>query len=180
LGNLETPESIQRLQTALHVKAKEEPEYRFYLLYDKIYRLDVLNHAYRSCKANKGSAGVDGVRFEDIEAYGEVRWLGELAERLKRKDYRPEAVKRVWIPKPNGKLRPLGIPMIADRVVQTAAMIVLEPYSKRIYNRSNTLTGRTAERRTRYAQCTGYSSPGIGMWSMRICRAILTRFRIQS
>jgi RNA-directed DNA polymerase len=127
LGNLETPENIQRLQTALHVKAKEEPEYRFYLLYDKIYRLDVLNYAYRSCKANQGSAGVDGVRFEDIEAYGEERWLGELAERLKRKDYRPEAVKRVWIPKPNGKLRPLGIPTIVDRVVQTAAMIVLEP-----------------------------------------------------
>jgi group II intron reverse transcriptase/maturase len=127
LGNLQTPMSVQRLQTALHAKAKEEPVFRFYLLYDKIYRRDVLECAYHSCKANKGAAGVDGVRFEDIEASGAERWLGELAERLRRKDYRPEAVKRVWIPKPNGKLRPLGIPTITDRVVQTAAMIVLEP-----------------------------------------------------
>jgi RNA-directed DNA polymerase len=127
LGNLQTPGSVQKLRTALHAKAKEEPGYRFYILYDKIYRQDVLDHAYRSCKANKGVAGVDGVRFEDIEASGEEQWLGELAERLKKKDYRPEAVKRVWIPKPNGKQRPLGIPTITDRVVQTAAMIVLEP-----------------------------------------------------
>jgi group II intron reverse transcriptase/maturase len=127
LGNLQTSIKVQRLQTALHAKAKEEPEYRFYSLYDKIYRRDVLEQAYRSCKANHGAAGVDGVRFEDIEAYGEERWLGELAERLRNKDYRPEAVKRVWIPKPNGKLRPLGIPTITDRVVQTATLIVLEP-----------------------------------------------------
>lgn len=127
MGNLQTPETVQKLQTALHTKAKEEPGYRFYLLYDKIYRRDILEHAYRKCKANRGAAGVDGETFEHIEAYGEERWLGELAERLKQKDYRPEAVKRVWIPKPNGKLRPLGIPTIRDRVVQTAAMLVLEP-----------------------------------------------------
>lgn len=126
MGNLETPESVQRLRTALYVKAKEEPGYRFYILYDKLYRRDIVKHAYRICKANKGSAGIDGLQFEDIEVYGEERWLGELAERLKRKDYRPDAVKRVWISKPNGKLRPLGIPTITDRVVQTAAMIVLE------------------------------------------------------
>jgi len=127
LGNLQTSESIQRLRTALHTKAKEEPRFRFYLLYDKIYRDDILAHAYRSCKANKGAAGVDGVDFEAIEKYGEEQWLGELAERLKKKDYRPEVVRRVMIPKPNGKLRPLGIPTITDRVVQTAAMLVLEP-----------------------------------------------------
>lgn len=127
MGNLQTPASVQKLQTVLHAKAKEEPDFRFYLLYDKIYRRDVLDYAYRSCKANKGAAGVDGESFETIEAYGEERWLGELAERLKKKDYRPEAVKRVWIPKPNGKLRPLGIPTITDRVVQTAAMLILEP-----------------------------------------------------
>jgi group II intron reverse transcriptase/maturase len=127
LGNLQTSESVQRLRTALHTKAKEEPGFRFYLLYDKIYRADILLHAYRSCKANKGAAGVDGVDFEAIEKYGEEQWLGELAERLKKKTYQPEAVKRVFIPKPNGKLRPLGIPTITDRVVQTAAMLVLEP-----------------------------------------------------
>jgi len=127
LGNLQTPETVRRLRTALHTKAKENPEYRFYLLYDKIYRRDILEFAYRSCKANKGAAGVDGVDFEMIEAGGEDRWLGELAERLRTKGYVPEAVRRVWLPKPNGKLRPLGIPTITDRVVQTAAMIVLEP-----------------------------------------------------
>ncbi|MBW6521365.1 MAG: group II intron reverse transcriptase/maturase [Desulfoarculaceae bacterium] len=127
MGNLQTSESIQRLRTALHTKAKEESRYRFYLLYDKIYREDILAHAYRSCKANKGAAGVDGVDFEAIEKYGEEQWLGELAERLRTKDYRPEAVRRVFISKPNGKLRPLGIPTITDRVVQTAAMLVLEP-----------------------------------------------------
>jgi RNA-directed DNA polymerase len=127
LSDLKTPEVVQKLRAALHAKAKEEPEFRFYILYDKIYRTDVLTHAYRCCKANKGAAGVDGVRFEDIETYGEERWLGELAARLKTKGYRPEAVRRVWIPKPDGKRRPLGIPTITDRVVQTAAMIVLEP-----------------------------------------------------
>lgn len=127
LGNLQTPVSVQRLRTALHTKAKAEPDYRFYLLYDKIYRRDVLEFAYRSCKANSGAVGVDGERFEDIEAKGEERWFGELAERLRKKDYRPGAVRRVWKPKPNGKLRPLGIPTITDRVVETAAMIVLEP-----------------------------------------------------
>ena len=80
LGNLQTPISVQRLRTALHAKAKEEPGFRFYLLYDKVYRRDVLEHAYQSCKANKGAAGVDGVRFEDIEASGAERWLGELAD----------------------------------------------------------------------------------------------------
>lgn len=86
MGNLHIPERVQRLRTALHAKAKEEPEFRFYLLYDKVCRRDVVEHAYRSCKANKGAAGEDGERFEDIEAYGEERWLGELAERLRKKE----------------------------------------------------------------------------------------------
>jgi RNA-directed DNA polymerase len=85
---LATPSSIQKLQTALHAKAKEEPEYRFYLLYDKVYRGDVLQHAYACCKANKGAAGVDEERFEDIEAYGVEHWLGGLAEALRKKTYR--------------------------------------------------------------------------------------------
>ena len=86
---LATPESIQKLQTALHVKAKEAPEYRFYLLYDKVHREDVLKHAYVCCKANKGAAGVDEERFEDIEAYGVERWLGELAETSERRRIDP-------------------------------------------------------------------------------------------
>lgn len=127
MGNLATPNRIQKLQKALHAKAKEEPDYRFYLLYDKIHRPDILTHAYRLCRANGGAAGVDRQRFDDIAAYGAERWVEELAERLRTKAYRPEAVKRTWIPKPNGKLRPLGIPTITDRVVQTAAMMVLGP-----------------------------------------------------
>ena len=128
MGNLRTPPSVQKLQSALHAKAKEEPGYRFYLLYDKVYRDDVLEYAYRCCKANKGAAGVDGQRFDDIEEYGQSRWLGELAHRLRSKTYEPQAVKRVWIPKPGSdKLRPLGIPTITDRVVQTAVLLVLEP-----------------------------------------------------
>ena len=127
LGNLATLESVQKLQRALHAKAKEAPDYRFYALYDKVYREDILAHAYHCCRANGGAGGVDGVGFASIEAYGVQRWLGELAEELKSKSYRPEAVRRVYIPKPNGALRPLGIPTVRDRVVQTAAVLVLGP-----------------------------------------------------
>jgi RNA-directed DNA polymerase len=125
---LAPPESVRKLQTALQAKAKGAPNYRFYLLYDKLYRKDVLTYAYQRCKANKGAPGIDGQEFVDIEAYGEERWLGELADTLRRKAYRAEAVRRVWIPKAGGnKLRPLGVPRIADRVVMTAATVVLEP-----------------------------------------------------
>lgn len=128
LENLISPQDkVQKLQAALHAKAKAEPAFRFYQLYDKVYRQDVLALAYQRCKSNGGVAGVDGQSFEDIKEYGVERWLGELAERVRKKGYKPEAVKRVWIPKPNGKLRPLGIPTIADRVVQTALMLVIEP-----------------------------------------------------
>src|SRR5260370_21115968 len=118
---LEPPASVQKLQTALQAKAKEAPDYRFYLLYDKLYRKDVLEYAYRCCKANGGAPGVDSQDFADIEAYGEERWLGELADRLRGKTYRAEAVRRVWIPKADGRKRPLGVPCIADRTVMTAA-----------------------------------------------------------
>jgi group II intron reverse transcriptase/maturase len=113
---------------ALQAKAKEAPGYRFYLLYDKVYRKDVLDYAYRCCRANRGAPGVDSQDFVDIEAYGQERWLGELADKLRGKTYRAEAVRRVWIPKADGKkLRPLGIPCIADRVVMTAAVAVMSP-----------------------------------------------------
>ena len=128
MGNLQTPRSsVQKLQTALHAKAKAEPDFRFYALYDKVYRADVLAYAYSCCRANKGAAGVDERTFENIEAYGRERWLGELAQALREESYRPEAVRRVYIPKPNGKQRPLGIPCLRDRVCMTAAMLVLGP-----------------------------------------------------
>jgi group II intron reverse transcriptase/maturase len=127
LGNLSTPNSVQKLQTALHAKAKTEAGYRFYALYDKIYREDVLAHAYAQCRSNKGAPGVDGQDFEDIEAYGVKRWLGELALALKDEAYRPDPIRRVFIPKANGKFRPLGISSLRDRVCMTAAMLVLDP-----------------------------------------------------
>ena len=121
------PPKLQKLQAALHAKAKASPDQRFHALYDKVYRKDVLEHAYCCCRANGGAEGVDGQTFEDIEEYGLDRWLSELAEELKVRTYRPSPVRRVWIPKPDGKKRPLGIPTIKDRVAQTAAMLVLEP-----------------------------------------------------
>jgi group II intron reverse transcriptase/maturase len=127
LGNLATPENIQKLQTALHAKAKGEPGFRFYSLYDKVYLRDVLEYAYACCRANQGAAGVDGERFEDIERYGVERWLGELADTLRKKTYRPKALRRVYVPKPNGKLRPLSIPTIRDRTTMMAATLILAP-----------------------------------------------------
>jgi group II intron reverse transcriptase/maturase len=127
LGNLSTLKSVQKLQTALHAKAKAEAGYRFYALYDKISRDDILAHAYVQCRSNKGAPGVDGQEFADIEAYGVQRWLGELALALRQETYRPDPIRRVFIPKANGKLRPLGISTLRDRVCMTAAMLVLEP-----------------------------------------------------
>ena len=125
--SLEPPVKVGKLQTALHAKAKAASSYRFYLLYDKLYRWDVLVYAYARCRANQGAAGVDGQTFTDIEEYGERRWLEELAKELREQTYQASPVKRVWIPKPDGKQRPLGIPTIRDRVVQMAAVVVLEP-----------------------------------------------------
>ena len=126
---LKTPEEVRELQRKLYRKAKQEKEYRFYLLYDKIYRLDILNHAYRLVKANKGAPGIDGETFASIEERegGAEKYLEEIAGELKRKDYKPQAVRRVYIPKAAGGKRPLGIPVIKDRVVQMAVKIVIEP-----------------------------------------------------
>ena len=127
MGNLSTPKSVQKLQTALHAKAKAEAGYRFYALYDKIYREDILGHAYAQCRSNNGAPGVDGQEFAEVEAYGVQRWLGELALALREETYRPDPIRRVFIPKANGKLRPLGISTLRDRVSMTAAMLVLDP-----------------------------------------------------
>ena len=125
--SLTTPPSVQKLQTALHEKAKGSPSVRFYALYDKVYRQDVLTFAYECCKANGGAAGVDDQTFEDIEEYGAERWLDELAQELRSRTYRPQPVRRVYIPKPDGKQRPLGVPAIKDRVAETAAVLILVP-----------------------------------------------------
>jgi RNA-directed DNA polymerase len=125
--NLTTPLSVQKLQTTLHAKAKESPKLRFHALYDKVYRRDILTYAYQRCRANGGAAGVDDQTFENIETYSVERWLDELTQKLKSRTYQPQPVRRVYIPKPDGKQRPLGIPTIRDRVVQTAAVLVLEP-----------------------------------------------------
>src|SRR4051794_26818574 len=125
--SLKTPETIRSLQRKLYRKAKAEPAFRFYVLYDKICREDVLLHAYALARANAGAPGVDGTTFEQIEASGVGAWLAGLREELVSKTYRPDPVRRVMIPKPGGGERPLGIPTIRDRVVQTAAKIGLEP-----------------------------------------------------
>ena len=125
--SLETPIKIRMLQKKLYQKAKEEPNYRFYLLYDKMWREDILLHAYELAKANKGAPGVDEQSFEQIESEGREEWLRGIRSDLRDKTYEPRAVRRVMIPKPGGGDRPLGIPTIRDRVVQTAAKLLLEP-----------------------------------------------------
>src|SRR5688572_23347893 len=121
------PDRVERLRKKLYEKAKREPGFRFYTLYDKVCWPQTVSRAYAKAKANGGAPGVDGMRFEDIEQYGVQRWLGELREELVEERYCPHPVRRVMIPKPGGGERPLGIPTIRDRVVQTAAKLVLEP-----------------------------------------------------
>lgn len=125
--SLETPERIRSLQKKLYCKAKSEPDFRFYLLYDKVYREDILEHAYKVARANAGAPGVDGVSFAQIDVAGSKEWLAGIGKQLREKTYRPDPVRRVMIPKPNGGERPLGIPTIRDRVVQTAVKLVIEP-----------------------------------------------------
>jgi RNA-directed DNA polymerase len=125
--SLETPDKVRELQIKLYRKAKNEPDFRFYQLYDKVYRKDVLLRAWALAKANDGAPGVDGESFEDIESKGLVEWLDGLGKQLHDKTYQPQPVRRVMIPKPGGGERPLGIPTIRDRVAQTAAKLILEP-----------------------------------------------------
>ena len=140
--NLATPSSVQKLQKAWHDKAKESPKRRFHALYDKVYRRDVLAFAYACGKANGGAAGVDGQSFEDIEEYGVERWLDELAEELRSRTYRPRPVRRVWIPKPDGKQRPLSVIGRWKR----RQYWCLNRYSRPICSRNSMPIARTAAR----------------------------------
>ena len=126
--SLPTPKiSVEKLQTSLQAKAKSEPDYCFYSLWDKICRRDVIEEAYRRCRSNGGAAGVDGITFEQVELQGRMQWLERIRKELMDDTYRPQPLLRVWIPKSNGGRRPLGIPCLQDRVVMMAAMLVLGP-----------------------------------------------------
>ena len=160
--SLQTPEKIRTLQKKLYLKAKEEPGYRFYLLYDKIYREDILAHAYELVKANKGAPGVDGQSVERIESQGLEEWLTGIRNDLRSKTYRPQPVRRVMIPKPGGGERPLGIPTIRDRVVQTAAKLVIEPIFEadlepNAYGYRPKRSAKDAIQRVHQLLCQGYT-----------------------
>src|SRR6187397_3456128 len=160
--SLATPDSIRKLQRKLYLKAKDEPAFRFYLLYDKICREDILCHAYHLARANKGAPGVDGVTFAMIEASGREEWLAAIRKDLVSKTYRPDPVRRVTIPKPGGGERPLGIPTIRDRVVQTAAKIVLEPifeadFEDSAYGYRPRRSAIDAVKETHRLMCRGYT-----------------------
>ena len=160
--SLQTPEKIRTLQRKLYLKAKAEPDFRFYLLYDKVYSEDSLQHAYRLARSNKGAPGVDGQSFEMIEASGLEEWLSGLREELRGKTYRPQAVRRVRIPKPGGGERSLGIPTIRDRVVQTAVKLVIEPIFEadldpNAYGYRPKRSAGDAVRKVHELLCQGYS-----------------------
>src|SRR5258705_13351789 len=160
--SLETPIKIRMLQRKLYQKAKEQPSYRFYLLYDKMYREDVLAHAYALVKSNQGAPGVDGQSFRGIESQGLEEWLSGIREDLRAKTYRPQAVRRVMIPKPGGGERPLGIPTIRDRVVQTAAKLLLEPifeadFDPNAYGYRPKRSAKEAMQKVHKLLCEGYA-----------------------
>jgi RNA-directed DNA polymerase len=160
--SLQTPEQIRTLQRKLYVKAKQEPSLRFYLLYDKVYREDILAHAFALARANGGAPGVDGVTFEMIESQGLEAWLAERRRELHAKTYKPDPVRRVMIAKPGGGERPLGIPTLRDRVIQTAAKLVLEPifeadFEDSAYGYRPKRSAQDAVRQVHHALLDGYT-----------------------
>ena len=180
--SLATPERIRSLQRKLYCKAKAKPAFRFYTLYDKICRADILAHAYEVARTNAGAPGVDGRMFEHIEASGLQEWLAGLREDLVARTYRPMPVRRVMIPKPGGGKRPLGIPTIRDRVVQTAAKLVLEPIFEADFEDSTYLWLSSPTRSGRRDQGSAPASVA-GATPMSwtpICRSTSTRSRMRS
>jgi len=125
--SLATTDKVQELQRKLYLKAKSEPKFRFYLLYDKVYRKDVLKRAWEEVRKNGGAPGIDGQRIEDVEEKGLEEFLGKIEEELRTQTYKPQPARRVEIPKADGSKRPLSIPTVKDRVVQQALKIVIEP-----------------------------------------------------
>jgi RNA-directed DNA polymerase len=160
--SLTTPSKIRELQIKLYRKAKNEPEYRFYMLYDKVYREDILRHAYERARANKGAPGVDGQTFEQIESAGVAEWLTGIREELRNRTYNPQPVRRVMIPKPGGGERPLGIPTIRDRVIQTAVKLLIEPifeadFEPNAYGYRPKRSAQDAIREVHELLCEGYT-----------------------
>ncbi len=160
--SLATPDKIRRLQRKLYVKAKQEPSFRFYQLYDKVYRPDILAHAYALCRSNGGAPGVDGRTFEEIESAGREEWLARLGKELHDKTYEPDPVRRVLIPKDGGGERALGIPTIRDRVAQTAAKLILEPifeadFEDSAYGYRPQRSATDAVKAAHHAICRGYT-----------------------
>ena len=160
--SLKTPEKIGNLRKKLYLKAKQEPNFRFYQLWDKVWRSDILEHACRVAKSNGGKPGVDGVTFEQIESGDWEEWLRSLQQDLRSKSYRPQPVRRVMIPKPGGGQRPLGIPTIRDRVAQTAVKLVIEPIFEadldpEAYGYRPKRSAHDAIRRVHELLCKGYT-----------------------
>ena len=143
IGQQHSIEKSRQLQRNLYLAAKKDKQRRFHALYDRIFRLDILWRAWKEVRENKGSAGIDGVTFEMIEEYEVEEYLLDIQEDLQNKKYRPKPAKRVYIPKPDGKQRPLGIPAIRDRIVQQACKIVIEPiFEGRCYQHTDTIVHR--------------------------------------
>ncbi len=168
--SLEMPDKVRELQIKLYRKAKNEPGFRFYQLYDQVYREDILWRAWVLAKANDGSPGRDDESFADIESKGLMKWLNGLRKDLHDRTYRPQPVRRVMVEKPGGGERPLGIPTIRDRVAQTAAKLVLDQSSRRTWSRMHTATGRGEVRRMRFRRWMSYCTRVTRISWTPVCR----------
>ena len=173
MATLETPQKLRDLQRELYERAKKEPKFRFYALYDKVYRDDVLAHAYALARANAGAPGPDGVTFEQIEGEGTEALLEKLRDELKTKTYRPGPVRRVYIPKLSGGERPLGIPNMRDRVVQTAAKLILEPIFEADFEEDSYGFRPEARRASSAGRDPRGTQGGDGLGHRRGCRVVL-------